>query len=86
MWLRVVTPYTKNWISIDGGNQIDIEIAARQREQVNLMWPSPSTFANWFQVGWWCVIHHSITWVKAGTFTLTPRQLSLTFGVVQDGT
>ena len=81
VWLRVITPYTEGWISVDSGNQIDLEIDANIRERVNLIWPSPFEFGSWCQIGDWCVIHHSIGWVKAGTFELSAGQHTLTYGV-----
>ena len=81
VWLRVLTPGTEGWISVDSGNQIDLDIDSNLRESVNLIWPSPYDFASWCGVGDYCAIHHYIGWVKAGDFNLSPGSHSLTFGV-----
>jgi hypothetical protein len=82
VWLRVIVPFTKGWISIDSGNQIELDIDSNVREQISLIWPSPYEYnANWCKVGDWCVMHHSIGWVKAGTFEFSPGQHSLIYGV-----
>ena len=51
IWLRVLTPYTKGWISVDSGNQMELHIDDAVREVVNLIWPSPYAFHGGCGVG-----------------------------------
>ena len=81
LWMRVVTPFTAGWVSVDSSDQIPLYIDENIRETVNLIWPSPYAFGSWCQPGDYCVIHHSIGWVYAGRFDLGVGSHTLTFGV-----